>query len=70
MTKKEFWLRLFNTNDIALAAAIHLIERYVDGKQIDAGAEFLLQKRRELKLPMNSKIVEVVFGEDSADKIN
>ena len=45
MTKKEFWLKLFQENDTALACAIHLCERFVDENQLQNGAEFIAQKR-------------------------
>lgn len=36
MTKRQLWLNLFHTNDVALATAVNLCEEYaVAGKQLD-----------------------------------
>lgn len=62
MTKREFWLKLFQENDTALACAIHLCERFVDEKQLESGAEFIAQKRSELNNEVSPEILVEVFG--------
>lgn len=61
MTKRELWLKLFSENDTALAAAIHLCERFVTPKSLESGQDFLIQKRRELNEEVDPKIVHEVF---------
>ena len=61
MTKREFWLKLFSENDTALAAAIHLCERFVTPEQLESGIEFLAQKRRELNDPVPEEDVREIF---------
>lgn len=61
MTKKEFWLKLFSENDIALAAAIHLCTRFVTPEGLENGVDFLAVKRRELDEEMDPEVVQNVF---------
>lgn len=63
MTKREFWLKLFSENSIALASAIHLCERFVTDEQLKSGANFIEEKRKELDDPMPQEIIDAVFGE-------
>ena len=36
MTKRQLWLNLFHTNDVALATAVNSCEEYAaEGKQLD-----------------------------------
>ena len=55
MTKKEFWLKLFNENDTALISALILIERFVDEEQIKNGTEYIQSRKKELyeEMPLN-----------------
>ena len=62
MTKREFWLKLFQENDTALACAIHLCERFVDEKQLERGADFITQKRNELNNEVSPELLIEVFG--------
>lgn len=34
MTKRDYWLKLFSENDVALASAIILCERFVTDEQL------------------------------------
>jgi outer membrane protein assembly factor BamE (lipoprotein component of BamABCDE complex) len=63
MTKRQFWLKLFNENSIALASAIHLCERFVTQEQLKSGEHFIKQKLKELDEPMTEDAVKLVFGE-------
>ena len=55
MTKKEFWLKLFNENDTALISALILIERFVNEEQIKNGTEYIQSRKKELyeEMPLN-----------------
>lgn len=55
MTKKEFWLKLFNENDTALISAIILIERFIDEEQLKNGIEYIQSRKKELyeEMPLN-----------------
>lgn len=61
MTKRELWLKLFSENRTALAAAIHLCERFVTPESLKSGEDFLAQKRRELEREVSQETVEAVF---------
>ena len=69
MTKKELWLMLFQENDTALASAIHLCERFVNMEQLQNGAEFIEQKKRELYSEIPAEQIVAVFG-NTANKQN
>lgn len=62
MTKKDFWLKLFQENDTALACAIHFCERFVNMDQLEKGAEFIEQKKRELYSEIPDEQIAAVFG--------
>ena len=62
MTKREFWLKLFQENDTALACAIHLCERFVDEKSLQSGSEFIAQKKSELNNEVPSEVIAEVFS--------
>lgn len=70
MTKKEFWIKLFQENDTALACAIHLCERFVDEKSLQSGADFIAQKRSELNNEVPSEIITDVFAIKKPMKTN
>ena len=61
MTKRNFGLKLFSENDTALAAAIHLCERFVTPESLDNSVDFLAIKRRELNEEVDRESVEAVF---------
>lgn len=61
MTKRELWLKLFSENDTALAAAIHLCERFATPESLNNNVDFLAQKRRELNEEIDRETVEAVF---------
>lgn len=63
MRKREFWLKLFSENDTALAAAVHLVQRFVTEQSLATGQDFLLQKRQELYEPMDPRKVAITFPE-------
>ena len=70
MTKKEFWLKLFQENDTALACAIHLCERFVDENQLQNGAEFIAQKKNELYTEVSSEHISYVFSNKAEARRN
>ena len=61
MTKREFWLKLFTENNVALASAIHLCERYIDDKSLTNGTDFIQGKIKELDNPMPEEQIIDVF---------
>lgn len=61
MTTKDFWLKLFNENDVALASAIILCERFVDDNSLLIGKDYIENKVTELYEEMSDEIVELVF---------
>lgn len=62
MTKRDFWLKLFQENDTALASAIHLCERFITDEQLKNGEDFLEQKRKELYEEVPEEVIQAVFG--------
>lgn len=62
MKKRDFWLKLFQENDTALACAIHFCERFVDEESLQSGSEFITQKRNELNNEIPSEIIAEVFA--------
>ena len=65
MTKREFWLKLFNENDTALASAIHFCERFVTEESLENGADFIEQKKKELYEEVPEELVIKVFGKQT-----
>lgn len=63
MTKKEYWLKLFEENDVALACAIHLCESFADDVQLVKGRQFIEQKVEELSFDMDENTVKETLGE-------
>lgn len=61
MTKREFWIKLFSENDVALASAIHLCQRFANEDQIKNGTEFIQSKVKELDEPVSKEQIEDVF---------
>lgn len=68
MTKRDVWLKLFAENKTALAAAIHLCERFVTPESLESGADFLALKRRELDQEIDRETVEAIFPGYYAEK--
>lgn len=68
MTKKEFWLKLFNENDTALISAIILIERFVDEEQIKNGTEYVQSRKKELYEEMSLEDINDVFPNYNFEK--
>lgn len=62
MTKKELWLKLFTENDVALASAIHMCEKFIDKNISDKEREFIKEKVKELDKCMTKEQIENVFG--------
>ena len=61
MTKREYWLKLFSENDIALAAAIHLCTKGSTLASLESGRDFLLERRKELYEEVDQEIVVETF---------
>lgn len=61
MTYKEFWLKLFNENSIALTCAIILINRFVTEEQLQQGQDFILKEREILNKIVPEEIVKNTF---------
>lgn len=61
MTYKEFWLKLFNENDIALTCAIILINRFTNEEQLKSGLDFILKERKHLNEIVSEEIVKNTF---------
>lgn len=61
MTYKEFWLKLFNENNIALTCAIILINRFVTEEQLQQGQDFILKEKEILNKIVPEEIVKNTF---------
>ena len=61
MTYKEFWLKLFNENNIALTCAIILINKFVTEKQLQQGQDFILKEKEILNKIVPEEIVKNTF---------
>lgn len=62
MTKRELWLKLFTENDVALASAIHMCEKFIDKNISNTEREFIKEKVNELDKIMAKDHIEDVFG--------
>lgn len=61
MTKREFWLKLFSENDIALASAIHLCERFVTPESLEREEAYFAEKLESLNDDVDQDTIEAVF---------
>ena len=62
MKKREVWLKLFSENDVALACAIHLTERYCqDTEALARNKDFIIKKITELDKEVSAKEVAKIF---------
>ena len=61
ITKREYWLKLFEENNVALASAVILVERFVTEASLKSGAEFIRQKINELSEMQDEFIVSDTF---------
>lgn len=61
MTRKEFWLKLFAENDVALVSAVILLQRFVTEEQLTMGKEYLERRRKELYEEMPTADILEVF---------
>lgn len=61
MTNKEFWLKLFNENDTALASAIILVNRFVNEEQLERGKKYIRSEVQKLYEEMPENVVKSVF---------
>ena len=61
LTQKEFWLKLFNENDTALASAIILVNRFVNKEQLESGKEYIRSEVQKLYEEMPENVVKSVF---------
>lgn len=62
MTKKDVWLKLLTENEVALASAIHLCERYIKYDELIKNKEFIERKREELHNEVPQEDVNSLFG--------
>jgi hypothetical protein len=60
MNRKEFWLRLFAQNDIALASAIHFCERFVTEESLESRKDFIQNKIKELYEEVPQELIDVL----------
>lgn len=63
MTKRQFWLKLFSENDVALATAIHLCQRFTDEESLKKSQEFIYEKVKELDDEVSKEQIEDIFGQ-------
>lgn len=68
MTQKEFWLKLFNENDTALASAIILVNRFVNKEQLESGKEYIRSEVHKLYEEMPEDVVKSVFSEYKGER--
>ena len=61
MTKKEFWLKLFNENNAALASAVILVNRFVNEEQLERGKKYIRSEVQKLYEEMPEDVVKAVF---------
>ncbi len=61
MTRKEFWLKLFAENDVALASALILLDRFATEEQLARDKEYIESRRKELYEEMPIADVLEVF---------
>lgn len=61
MTRKEFWLKLFAENDIALASALISADRFTTDQQLQRGKEYIESIKKELYEEMPLNVVQSVF---------
>ena len=62
MTRKEFWLKLFQENDFALTSALVLLERFASQEQIERGKGYIQDKIKDLYEQVPQSDIEGVFG--------
>ena len=65
LTNKDAWLKLFETNDTALIAAITLCQRFgfTDPTLTDSQADYIIEKKKWLYQHADDKLVSVVDGD-------
>ncbi len=68
MTQKEFWLKLFNENDTALASAIILVNRFANKEQLERGEKYIRGRVHELYEEMPEDVVKSVFSEYKGER--
>lgn len=61
MTRKEFWLKLFAENDMALASALILVDRFATEEQLQRGKEYIESRKKELYEEMPLSEIQSVF---------
>lgn len=61
MTRKEFWLKLFEENDTALASALILVDRFATEEQLQRGKEYIESRKKELYEEMPLSEIQSVF---------
>lgn len=62
MTKRDYWLKLFSENDVALACAIILCERFATNEQLTNGKEYIIEQISKLNEEISNDIIKEVFS--------
>lgn len=61
MTRKEYWLKLFAENDIALASALILFDKFVTKEQLTDGRDYLESSIKELYEEVPLSVIQATF---------
>lgn len=68
MKKRELWLKLFSENDVALACAIHLSERFCqDPKDLLRNKSFIQEKVIELDEEVSREDIFKIWSEQTEE---
>lgn len=65
MTNRQFWVKLFSENDVALIAAINSVQRSTPSEYSplnDSEMEYIMKQKQWLNEKADDSIVEEVFG--------
>lgn len=62
MTNRDYWLKLFSENDVALASAIILCERFVTDEQLTNKKEYITKQISKLNEEVSNDVIKEVFS--------
>mgnify|MGYP005962035391 FL=1 len=61
MTKRDYWLKLFSENDVALTCAITLCKRFSTDEQLTNGKEYITEQISKLDEEVSNDVIKEVF---------
>lgn len=62
MTNRDYWLKLFSENEVALASAIILCERFVTDEQLTNKKEYITKQISKLNEEVSNDVIKEVFS--------